>query len=178
VGFRLNLTGDEIKQAQGGGFPVLPAGTYGAVIYNNNQKNSKAGNPMFEIDYKIVEGPAGVGRRIRAWYVLSGKGLFKLVELNKATGFPYPDKDTPAGEFEFPDADEYHGKRVNIKITQEPYETVATADDVTNGLAEKVDDDITKQRNVVNKVLEYDADEITSADDLENDTQDAGAFSL
>lgn len=168
MGFKLNLTGEEIKQAQGGGFPTLPAGTYGAVIYNNTQKLSKSsGNPMFEIDYKIVEGPTGTGRRQRAWYTLTGKGLFKLVELNKATGFPYPDKDTPAGEFEFPDADEYHGKKVNIRLAVEEYESV---DD--DGA------DVTKTRNNVANVYAYDPDKITTAEDLENAEESAGAFSL
>lgn len=163
MGFKLNLTNDEIKQAQGG-FPTLPAGTYGAVIFENVQKKSKAGNEMFEVNYKITEGPAGVGRKIKSWYVLSGKGLFKLVELNKATDFPVPSK---GGEFELPDADEYLGKQVNIVLDVEEY---ASVDDDNN--------DVTRTRNVVKTVKPYDEDAITTEVDEEDEGADASAFTL
>lgn len=167
MGFKLNLTNDEIKNAQGGNFKPLPAGTYGAIVFESVQKNSKAGNPMFEINYKITEGPAGINRKIKSWYVLSGKGLFKLVELNKATDFPYPDKNTPAGEFEFPEADEYLGKEVNLVLDVEDY----------NGV-DADGKDATLQRNVVKRVLPYDADAITTEEDAEDAAVDASAFTL
>jgi hypothetical protein len=164
MGFKLNLTNDEIKNAQGN-FEPVPAGTYGAQIFESVQKKSKAGNQMFEINYKLTEGPAGKGRKIKSWYVLSGKGLFKLVELNKATDFPYPDKNTPAGEFEFPDADEYLGKEVNLVLDVEDY---ASVDDDGN--------DTTRQRNVVKRVAAYDPDKITTAEDLEGADEDESLF--
>lgn len=172
MGFKLNLTNDEVKQAQGGGFPALPAGTYGAVIFENVQKKSKAGNEMFEVNYKIQEGPAGKNRKIKSWYVLSGKGLFKIVELHKALGgaeggFPIPDK---GGEYEFPDADEYLSNKVNIVLGVEDY---ATNDDDP-----KTGEPILAQRNVVVRVKPYDPDTITTQEDLEaeDDSADGGLF--
>lgn len=169
MGFKLNLTNDEIKQAQGGGFATLPAGTYGALVFENVQKKSKAGNEMFEVNFKITEGPAGVNRKIKSWFVLSGKGLFKIVELHKALGgadegFPIPDK---SGEYEFPEADEYLGKQVNIVLDVEEY---ASVDDDGN--------DVTRTRNTVKNVRVYDADKITTEDELEDDDADSSAFSL
>ena len=172
MGFKLNLTGEDIASAQGT-FTPLPAATYGAVIYENTQKKSKgSGNEMFETNYKIVEGPAGLNRKIKSWSVLTGKGSFKLVELNKAlggakAGFPYPDKNTKPGEFEFTDADEYLGKKVNLQITVEDYNSV---DDDGN--------DVTKQQNRVAKVLPYDEDKITTKDELENEGDAGGGLFL
>lgn len=151
----INLTNDEIKKAQGG-FEPLPEGTYGAVIYAAKYGPSKSsGNPMYTIDYKITEGPEGKGRKLKGWYSLAPHALFSVIGLLKATGHPYPTKDTPAGEFEFPDADEFVSEEVNLKIVQEPYETV---DDEGK--------DVTQQRNVVKNVYPYDADKISSADDV------------
>jgi hypothetical protein len=152
MGIKLNLTNDEIKSAQGG-FPVLPAGVYGANIYSSELKNSKAGNPMYVIDFKITEGQAGIGRKQRSWFVLSPNALFSVIGLNKAVGFPYPTKDTPAGEFEFNDADDYVGKKVNIVLEVEDYESV-----------DEDDNDVVKQRNVVKRVNAYDTDKVTGAE--------------
>lgn len=166
MGFKLNLTNDEVKQAQGNGFATLPAGTYGAVIFENVQKKSKAGNEMFEVNYKLVEGPAGKNRKQKSWYVLSGKGLFKIVELHKALGgadegFPIPNA---AGEYEFPDADDYLGKKVNVVLGVEEYAGV-DADGK----------DATLTRNVVSRVRPYDPDEHTTVEDLENEDEPANS---
>ena len=139
MGFKLNLTSDEIKNAQGGGFKPLPAGTYGASVYDVTEKTSKAGNDMYEIDFKITEGPEGIGRKQRGWFVVSGKALFSVVGLLKALDFPYPSKDTPEGEFEFPDGDEFLGREVNLKITQEAYETENEDGEVEVGWHSEID---------------------------------------
>lgn len=165
MGFKLNLTGEEIKQAQGNNFEPLPSGIYGAVIYTAVQKQSKAKNEMFEIDFKITDGPAGINRRQRGWFVLSGKGLFKLIELNKATGFPYPDKTTPPGEFEFPDADEYLGIQVNIELDQQPYESIEDVEDEETGEVTEVE--VTKYRNNLKKVTKYDESKHSLAEDVD-----------
>lgn len=168
MGFKLNLTGEEIKAAQGGAFPPLAEGTYGAVIFEAVQKKSKAGNEMYELNYKITEGVEGIGRKLKSWYVLSGKGAFKLVELGKATGLPYPTKTTPAGEFEFPDADEFLGIEVNIELIQEGYESVEDVEDPDTG--EITEEEVTKYRNTVKKVTKYDASKIGG-----NEAADAGS---
>jgi len=154
MGIKLNLTNDEIKKAQSSGnFEPLAAGVYGAVIYTSELKESKAGNPMYVIDFKITEGQEGIGRKQRSWFVLAPQALFSVIGLNKAVGFPYPTKDTPEGEFEFNDADDYLGKKVNIVLEVEPYESV---DDDGN--------DVTKFRNVVKRVNAYDTDKVTGAE--------------
>lgn len=152
MGFKLNLTSDEIKNAQGGGFKPLPEGTYGAIVFDVTEKQSRAGNDMYEIDFKITEGPEGIGRKIRGWFVVSGKALFSVVGLLKALDFPYPTKDTPAGTFEFPDGDEFLGKELNLKIKQEAYETEGDDGEV-----------VTAYRNNVNRVFAYDPDKISEA---------------
>lgn len=164
MGFKLNLTADEIKNAQGGNFKPLPAGTYGAVVYDVTEKQSKAGNDMYEIDFKITEGPEGIGRKQRGWFVVSGKALFAVVGLLKALDFPYPDKTTEPGTFEFPDGDEFLGREVNIKIDQEAYETEDEDGNV-----------VTAYRNNLKRVFAYDPDKITEADDDE-DAPAAGNF--
>lgn len=155
MGFKLNLTNEEIKKAESG-FTPLPAGIYAATVYDAKEAVSKAGNDMYVLDFKITDGPEGVGRKIKSWFTVKADALFSLIALHKAVGFPYPDKNTPAGEFDFPDADEYLGKEVNIQITLEPYQSV--------------DDDgeeVTLFRNNVKKVLTADPDKVSSADDVE-----------
>lgn len=156
MGFKLNLTKDESDAAQGGQPKPLPAGTYGAVIYSNVQGKSKnSGNEMFTIDFKITDGPVQTKRKIRGWFTLEGKGLFKLVELNKAVGFAYPKKGFE-GEFEFAEPEEYVGIDVNLKLGVEEYETV---DDDGN--------DATGERNFIARVNPYDESKI------DHDTEDA-----
>lgn len=156
MGFKLSLDKSEIKKALGGGLEPLPEGTYGAVIFEAVETTSKNGNDMYRINFRITEGPEGVGRKIFGYFTVTGKALFSVVGLLKATGFPYPDKDTPAGEFEFPDAEDFVGKEVNIKITQTPY----TSEDDDGNI-------VTAYRNNVSRVYSYDADKISIAEDEE-----------
>lgn len=157
MGKTLTLTADEIKQAQGGNFEPLAEGVYGAVIYEAKDKVSRAGNEMYELNFKITDGPEGIGRKQMGWFVRSGKGLFKLIELNKATGFPYPTKDTKPGDFEFPDEDEYLGIKVNIELVQEPYESTEEDEDGNEV-------DVTKYRNNIKKVTKYDESKFGAAE--------------
>lgn len=192
MGFKLNLTNDEIKSAQGG-FATLPKGTYAANIFSNTFKMSKATppNPMFEIEFKITQGQAGIGRKIRGWFVLTPKALFKVIELHKALGgadegFPYPDKNTDPGDFEFPETDEYLGKPVNIVIDVENYASVANGDDVLNGVlnsdteqpVKAEGEPVTKTRNTLKYVRAYDEDTLTSEDDEGTAAGGDIAFSL
>lgn len=154
MGFKLNLNNDEIKAAQSTGFPVLPAGVYGALIYTAVQKKSKSGNEMFELDFKITDGAEGIGRKQRGWFVLAPQALFAVVGLNKAVGFPVPDKDTVTdGAFEFEDADEYVGKKVNVLIEVTPYESV-----------DDEGEDVIKYQNNIKRVTKYDTDKVTGAE--------------
>lgn len=150
MGIKLNLTADEIKGAQGE-FTPLPEGIYSAFVYEAKFKQSRADNPMYELNFKITDGPEGIGRKIKGWFTLTPAAMFKVVELNKAVGFPYPNKETPAGEFEFNDADDYLQEKVNLQIIQEPY---ASVDDDGN--------DVTLFRNNIKKVLKHDTDKVTA----------------
>ena len=154
MGFKLNLNNDEIKAAQSTGFAALPEGIYGAVIYTCVQKQSKGGNEMFEIDFKITDGPEGIGRKQRGWFVLAPQALFAVVGLNKAVGFPVPSKDTVTdGAFEFAEAEDYVGLKVNVKLDQTPYESV-----------DEEGNDVTKLQNNVKRVTKYDPDKIAGAE--------------
>lgn len=153
---KINLTQDEIKASQSTLPPALAAGTYGAIVYDAKFGDSKAGKPMYTIDFKITDGPEGVNRKIRSWYSLAPNALFSTIGLNKAVGFPYPTKDTPAGEFEFADADEYIGQKVNLKIEQEAYQTV-----------DEDENEVTGYRNVVKRVFPYDEDKVSGAEALD-----------
>lgn len=157
MGFKLNLNNDEIKAAQSTGFPVLEAGTYGAVIYTAVQKKSKSGNEMFELDFKITDGPSGIGRKQRGWFVLAPQALFAVVGLNKAVGFPVPSKDTVTdGAFEFEDAEEYVGKQVNITLDVTDYASV-----------DEEGEDVTKQQNNIKRVTKYDPDKHLGSEAVE-----------
>lgn len=149
----LNLTNDEIKEAQSTGPKPLAEGIYSAQIFDAIVKDSKAGNPMYVIDFKITDGQEGIGRKIKSWFVIKADALFSLIALNKAVDFPYPTKDTPAGVFEFAEPDEYLGKLVNLHIVQQPYNTV---DDDGN--------EVVAFQNNVKKVLPYDTDKVSGAE--------------
>lgn len=166
MGIKLNLTADEIKDAQSSSIKPVAEGIYGAVVYEAKMGRSKAGNDMYVLDYKILSGPEKVGpkRTFRAWYVLKPNALFSLIALLKALDLPYPKKDTPAGEFEFPDPEDFVGEKVNLKIIQEPYETVD--DD---------DNDITGIRNNIKTVFAYDEDKID--DELSDEEREAATDS-
>ena len=171
MGIKLNLTGEEIGNAQGGNFKPLPEGTYGAVVYDSKFKKSKAQNDMYELEFKITDGPEGIGRKIRGYFTLTAKALFKVIELNKATDMPYPTKkwaeEHPGEDFEFADADEYLSKQVNLVVIQEPYESV-----------DEDDNPVTLYRNNIKYVRAYDEDKHTTADDVEakGDAKTGGLF--
>lgn len=162
MGFKLNLTNEEIKKAQSNVIPPLAEGIYSATVYDAKEAVSKAGNDMYVLDFKITDGPEGIGRKVRSWFTIKADALFSLIALHKALDFPYPNKETPAGEFEFPDADEYLGKEVNLQIVQEPY---ASVDDDDN--------EVTLFRNNVKKVLKFDPDKVSGGS---GETANSGLF--
>lgn len=163
MGIKLNLTQDEIKAAQSTIPKPLAEGTYGALIFTAEVKESKAKNPMYVIDFKITDGPEGINRKIKSWFVIMPTALFSVNRLLKALGLPYPDKDTAEGEFEFPDPDGFVGEKVNLKIVQEPYQTV-----------NEDDEEITAYRNTVKAVYAYDEDKHT----VEGETSDSSSGGL
>lgn len=169
MGIKVNLTQDEIKAAQSGLPPALPEGIYAAQIYTSVSKDSKAGKPMYEIDFKITDGPAGVGRKQRGWFSLAPNALFSTIALLKALDLPYPTKETPEGEFEFPDAEEFLGERVNIKLVKEPYLTLEENED-----GEEVE--VTAFRNGIKRVTKFDIDKVTDAEDAEDGAAAGGVF--
>jgi hypothetical protein len=161
---KLNLTATEIKDAQSG-YQALPAGIYSATVYDAKFGDSKAGNPMYTLDFLITDGPeVRKNFKMKGWFVLKANALFSLIALNKSVGFPYPKKDTPAGEFEFPEAEEYLGKEVNLKIVREPY---PSEDDEGN--------EIVAYRNNIKTVLPFDPDKVDGPADEDEDVVVAGS---
>lgn len=164
MGFKLNLTNDEIKEAsKSSNFEPIPEGVYGAVIYTAVEGQSKAKNDMYTIDFKITDGATAIGRKQRGWFTIAPQALFSIIGLHKAIGFPYPNKDTPAGEFEFPDADEYLGHKVNILINQTPFDSVD----------EETGEAVVKYQSNVKRVYAYDPDKVTG---VEVESADSGLF--
>jgi len=159
----LNLTGEEIKAAQSNNIPPLAEGTYGAIVYEAKIAESRSKNQMYVLDFKITDGPEGIGRKQRGWFVLKPNALFSLIALNKAVDFPYPTKDTPAGEFEFADPEDYVGKEVLIKIIQQPF---VTEDEDGN--------EVTGYRNNIKTVLKYDESKIDNGNEVV--TKESGLF--
>lgn len=158
-GITINLTNDEIEAAQST-FEVLPAGVYAGIVYDAVLKKSKAGNDMYEINFKITHGQKGVGRKIRFWAVLASHALFSVIDLNKAVGFEYPTKDNVKdGEFTFAPADDYLGQKVNLVLVKEPYESVD----------EETGEDVVKFQNNVKRPLPFDLDKISEAKDEDED---------
>lgn len=164
MAFTLALTAEEIKKAQGTSFEPLPKGTYGASIYESVVKPSKKGNLMYANTYKITAGPTGIGRKIKGWHVIQGDGSFSSANLLKALELPYPDKDTPAGDFEFPDGEEIVGRELNLKLDVEPYDTL-NAD---------TGEEETRYNNVIKGTFIYDEDR---HDDEIEEGEEAGAAS-
>lgn len=156
----VNLTQDEIKAAQSVAPPPLPEGIYGAQIYSAVYKLSKAKKPMYVIEFKITDGPAGIGRKgLLYWASLSPAALFSTIKVLKALDMPYPDKDTKEGDFDFPDPDEFVGEQVNIKLIVDEYESVNDDDEPE-----------TRYQNKVKDVRKYDIDKVSSSDDVEDAT--------
>lgn len=97
---------------------AIPAGTYPAEISGVQYKNSKAGNPMLEIDFQ-VEVEDGKKRPRKSWAVITGEGSFNFDQLLRATGFQqladqYKDKNVqPKPSF---DTDMLIGQKVNVVI--------------------------------------------------------------
>ncbi len=151
MGIKINLTPEEVKDAQGG-FNPIPEGVYAATIVDAKLGKSKAQNPMYIIEYLITDGPeVRKNFKLKGWYVLKANALFGVIGLNKAVGFAYPKgaADLEDGGFEFPDADEYLGQEVNIKVIQSSYLT--EGDD---------GEEVTAYRNEVKAVYKADPDKV------------------
>ena len=173
MGFKLKLTAEEVKNAQGG-FTPLPEGVYSATIYDAKEATSKAGNDMYVLDFLITDGPeVRKNYKIKSWFVVTGNALFSVVGLLKALNMPYPNiKDLKnGGNFDFPDATDFLGLEVNLKIVQESYKTVDEA-----GNSEDEDGNpILGFRNNVKSVLKFDPDKVTQAGDAD-ESANSGLF--
>ena len=90
----------------------LEEGVYEFLIKNVEDKESKAGNPMWLITFEEPETKTVVWEN----YTFVEKALFKIKELFDVLGF---DTDTTA--FELPDKSEIIGNFVKAKVIQEEY---------------------------------------------------------
>lgn len=162
MGLNLGITKADINDSVGGNFEPVPEGIYGGMIIEAEIKDSKtSGNPMYAINTRISEGATGIGRKIRSWHVIKGKGAFSSTALLKATGFPYITKtmsDEELAEFEFPLADELIGKEINIKVAVEPYPS----------LNEETGEEETRYRNNIAGTFAYDPDRHTEIEEEES----------
>lgn len=106
------------EDAAGSTFSVAPAGDYDVVIDNVEEAESKsaknAGKPMYVVYFKSLDESFTGTQRTYAclWY----EARYTIIDLMKATGFK-----VEAGKLEVPDADEFIGKEVTIKLDVETY---------------------------------------------------------
>lgn len=85
-GFTIDLT--EYKDRVGA---QVPEGDYDVVIEDTESDKSKAGNPMVNIWFRILNGPEQ-GKTIVDRLVLTEKSLFRAVGFLQALGIPTPKK--------------------------------------------------------------------------------------
>ena len=90
----------------------LEEGVYEFLIKNVEDKESKAGNPMWLITFEEQETKTVVWEN----YTFVEKALFKIKELFDVLGF-----DTETNAFELPDKSEIIGNFVKAKVIQEEY---------------------------------------------------------
>lgn len=67
------------------GFDPVPEGTYVARIEKAEEKTSKAGNPMIQVTYEIIDGDQS-GRKVFESYPLMENVLWKLQQLLTSLG--------------------------------------------------------------------------------------------
>ena len=106
------------SDAEGSAFAVAPAGEYDVVIDNVEEAESKSpknlGKPMYVVYFKSLDESFTGTQRTYAclWY----EARYTIVDLMKASGFK-----VEAGKLEIPDADDFIGKEVTIKLAVETY---------------------------------------------------------
>lgn len=169
MGFKLDINKEDIKNAVGGNFEPIPAGVYGGTIVEAVVKDSKnSGNPMYALNIRVSEGATGIGRKIRSYHVIQGKGAFSSTALLKALDLPYIRKDMTEEEladFEFPDGDELIGRELNIKVGIDSYP----------GMNEETGEEETRYRNQILGTFPYNPDKFT---ELEDDDEGSDSGSL
>ena len=76
----------DFSNVTGGNFEPLPAGDYKLEIEKVEEKTSKAGNPMLNVTFNVVDHEEYEGRKVFDLYVLTEKALWKLKDLFIAIG--------------------------------------------------------------------------------------------
>jgi len=101
----------------GGEFTPLEKGTYNAVVYDAEVKDSQAGKPYINWDFKIT-GPSNEGRH--QWYMtsLQPQALWKLKQVLIRLGAKEEDL---SGVAEL-DLEEYIGRKCRIVVDHEQYQ--------------------------------------------------------
>ena len=67
------------------GYTPLPEGTYDFRVVSIEQKTSSTGNQQFEFQLEVIGGPSA-GRKLRSWYSLTDKAMWRLNQLYTALG--------------------------------------------------------------------------------------------
>lgn len=104
-------------------FNLLHAGEYTLIITSAQEKQSKAGNPMIEVNFSEEQ----TGTKLRDYFVISDKSLPKLKNFLRDIGRPYE------GEIEVLPYT-WAGERIKAKIGVESY----TKNDGTEGKRNKI----------------------------------------
>lgn len=76
----------DFSNVTGGNFEPLPAGDYKLEIEKVEERVSKAGNPMLNMTFNVIDHEKYEGRKVFDLYVLTEKALWKLKDLFIAIG--------------------------------------------------------------------------------------------
>jgi hypothetical protein len=100
-------------------FTPIPEGVYKVQVEKLEAKSSKAGNPMVNVTFNVVEPTEFLGRKLFTSLVQIQQAMWKIKEFVKASGIPH----SSAG-FNLGDA---LGRQMLVKVLQETYEDNGTA---------------------------------------------------
>lgn len=108
----MKVNWDEVPES--GGFEPLPPGTYRGEIKNVDERTTRAGDPMWHLDIKVLQGEHR-GRHVFDNLFFSKSGLRRVKNVGKQLGLPVE------GTSELRPSD-LVGLRVRVIVELEEYE--------------------------------------------------------
>jgi hypothetical protein len=112
---RMNMLNVNLSQYKDRFGQTVPPGRYTVVVDDLEQTNSKAGNPMVNLWFRIIEGPSE-GATVVDRVTVTEKALFRVVAFMQAIGQPTPRRNLQVN------LNTWMGKRLQIDVEDgEPY---------------------------------------------------------
>lgn len=139
----------------GGGFSLLPEGTYVVRVVDASEGTSSNNNPQIIVDLEVINGDQK-GQTLKDWITVTEKSLGRVKGILAALRY-----EIPEGDFELPSSaligrtasvvirhedyinkDNEHKVSAKIKVWEEAPEGFAPAPGAPVSAAQKTDDDI------------------------------------